>query len=328
MADRPEGVPGRLPREQVQEALRDALRIAARPRTVWIAGLLVPVFGYVPRIRSDRLTISDGQGAVSPFDGLDFSLGHGNLEISVVAAGLALLWMRLQAQVTAGLIVEADRKVGRLDRPEAESKDGEPSLGSVMASGEERAMDCFGVLVARYALGLAAITALLVMPSAAAVNARHWAPGLEPVVWLLFGAFALVVFLYLAVVEIASQIALMSCVHNGRGPVSALQHAWRLMRSDPGAATRAGMAHFAILVGVVLLQGVVGGVLGGIGTILAFAVAGAGGVARICFWERAYDALGGWRTATPKQDDSKGEDENESESSTKSGIAVAVVVGD
>ncbi|QDU68070.1 hypothetical protein [Engelhardtia mirabilis] len=299
MADRPEGVPSRLPREQVYAALVEALRVASRPRAAWIAGLLVPVFGYVPHLRGDGLMISDGQGVVSPFSGVEFNLGQGNLQIAVTAIALALLWMRLQASAIAGLIVEADRKVGRLERTDGELGEDEPSLKALGKSGESRAQDCFGVLVARYCLGLAAITGFLVLPSAAAVNTSNWAPGLEPIVWSAFVLIVLLVFLYLAVVEVTAQIALMSCVHNGRGPVSALQHAWRLMRSDPGAATRAGLAHFAILVGVALVQGVLVGVLGGLGTILAFAAAGAGGVARISFWERAYDALGGWRTATP-----------------------------
>lgn len=316
--------PTRLPREAVFTALRDAVAVATPPRVAWVAGLLVPVFGYSPQLDARQLTVADAQGVISPFDGVEFALGQDTLSISVVALGLALLWMRLQAQVTAGLLLEADRATGHLDqKPDPND---EPSLDTIWKRAEPVAGDCFGVLAARYTLGMLAIATILVVPTTIAANIGGISPTFAPLVWPLVALLAVTVFLYVAVIEVATHIALVSCVHNGRGPVSGLQHAWRLMRAEPAAATRAGLGHFGLLAGVLILQGIAGSILGGFGFILALALAGAGGVARLAYWERVFDALGGWRTATPPPhapDDRSSKDRSKAEPTEASKAAAA-----
>jgi len=287
-------------REQVMGALRESLGVALRPRSAWIAGLLVPFFGYVPALRGGSLAIADGQGAPTPFSGLEIELGRSTLVLPGLALVFVFLWIRFQAQMTAGLIIEADRISGRLDRP---GSSGRLSLSRIMKSGDKAAMDCFGILAARYLLGITAIVVLLTVPSSAALAANAWLPQVEPFLWILFGFTALIVGTFLTMVEVLTHLALMSNVHNRRGVVSALQHAWRLMRVNSAAATRAGLGHFALLAGVVLAQLVVGQVLGIssglLATLAIIAIAGAGGIARISYWERVYDDLGGWRSNRP-----------------------------
>jgi len=104
------------------------------------------------------------------------------------------------------------------------------------------------------------------------------------------------IFLYAATLGALNQLALQSLVFNRRGPASALAHAWRLVRHDPWAITRALLVDvgLALLVDVGLQlflsdwYPIVVNFLEGV--LLAIT-----GVARSCYWARLYTSLGGLR---------------------------------
>jgi len=96
------------------------------------------------------------------------------------------------------------------------------------------------------------------------------------------------IFLYAATLGALNQLALQSLVFNRRGPASALAHAWRLVRHDPWAITR------ALLVDVGLQLFVFGWNPSKVDFLVVVLLA-ITGVARACYWARVYTSLGGLR---------------------------------
>jgi hypothetical protein len=290
--DAGEPAPRRWSRLEAYAALDEAVRRGLRPGAAWLAGLLYPLFAFSFEVAFGELKVIHELGRFQVLSGATLELRGGVLSVAPVGLLLALAWLRVQAQAAAGLLITLDRR-----GPGAIPTFGAVRARDLWAAGRPLAMDCFLVLLARFGLGVLATALLLAVPAMLLLAAGQWLDDLEPLALAAAMAVGAVGFLYLAVLEVAAQLALVSCVSNRRGAVSALQHAWKLMANDPRATLRAALGHFALLFAVSAALAGAGWMLGG-GLLLPLSVivsAGAG-VAHASYWNRAFDGLGGWRT--------------------------------
>tara|TARA_R110002126_G_scaffold1490_5_gene8745 strand:+ start:9033 stop:10064 length:1032 start_codon:yes stop_codon:yes gene_type:complete len=129
---------------------------------------------------------------------------------------------------------------------------------------------------------------------------------------LLSGCAVLMAMMYGLMLAVVFQLSLHSVVHNRRGVPSALLHAWRLVRNDPGATARSVVTDLVL----VCTSFVVQLAMGSLAYLMVRSVFGEGfdwlvwpillvgviiiesfiGTTRAGFWARAYFGLGGVTT--------------------------------
>lgn len=294
---------GRWPLAAAIDDLVDAVRRAARPGWIWIAGLLYP-----------SVTMTYGTGgwsddweslttwsafATSP-DGLTDVAGAVVLQ-GLLLLPLVFLWARLNAGLARLAPPEMWRRHGDAGGP--------PGLGDAWVAGRGMTKSVFWMRVSLGALRLGLIV-LMSMPTIFAwgVIAELGSADVADVALAVLALPLLALLLvYNLLLSMLLQLGLHSLAHNRRGVASALQHAWSLVRHDPWAASRAlvgelviwstvSILSLAVVLALGLAAALIGplvipaGIVAGLGLV---AVAGLVGVARALFWSRAYRALGG-----------------------------------
>jgi hypothetical protein len=295
---------------QAMDELGESVRRAARPSWLWIAGLIAPSVEYFAGIGRTAFTLLDKS------TGLDFGFAQGKVEVpaaitpnalgslisqlpwpalleqsgglllvALAALGLWLLALPF-ARLLAGLQAIAPPRVWSA----LEREHGRARLRDAWQAGQGLAASGFALIFAPQLLLVGALFALL-----------------GPLVMLLnllavesFGALialALVPLLvaissYAVLLVVLCLLALHSLAQNRRGAASALVHAWRLVRNDPWASARAGLADLLLASTVYFAQQALlhTPVIGEIGLVL---LTGLAGVARACYWAKVYSALGG-----------------------------------
>lgn len=114
----------------------------------------------------------------------------------------------------------------------------------------------------------------------------------EELIWfpaVLLGGFALI---YILLLDAATQLGLQSLAVHRRGSVSALRHGVRLLRANPGRASR-WIASQALLLFGMPLAGYRLGQWTGLDWILQLAFVGLMGASLALLWSRAFADLGG-----------------------------------
>lgn len=266
----------RLSLRAAQSALAEAARSAAAPSTMWIAGIVYPSLGMVLNV------------------GWAATLGrHKHWELSVSSILWPLFFPFLFRWIAG---------VARLSSPEAwaeiRAAGRKPSLTDAWQAGR-------GLMGA--SLGLWALVVALESVVVFSSFGLFMSLGQHPVLWiayLLVGPLLLLCAGYALVLSVLYQLALHSLVANRRGIVSALQHAWRLVRNDPWSAVRATIVDLGMSAAVLALVGLVPFVsvaalcFYGIAVpALLFVLFGISGAARAGYWARVYLALGGLAVA-------------------------------
>ena len=250
------------------DAMGAAARQAGRPGLVWLAGLVYPDW-YV------------GWASVGT-DG-DVDVGE------MVALLLLLPLLPLLQRLAAGLARISPPVVWERVRGAARPQ---PGLGDAWHAGRGLTWEALGlwalIHASLLAVALACFGPVLILDEAVRLER-------ELVAFLLLGA-GLFFTVYALVISVLHQLGLHSLVHNRRGVGSALQHAWRIVKSDPRAAFQAAVADVVLALSVYALQVALDAVLGWFPPVswtLAMALVGFVGVARAAYWARAYRALGG-----------------------------------
>ncbi|MEO0649280.1 MAG: hypothetical protein AAFZ65_01215 [Planctomycetota bacterium] len=279
-------------RGAVWAALDEAVRTGVTARVGWWLGLVVPTFA-IRLLLDDSPAVIDKLGHFNPMPEKSRLGFDGTVLLAPLGVVMSLVWIRIQGQALAGLLIGLDRRVDAL------REDSEVTGGRLFSAASPIAGDCFWILTARYVLGLLTSGIVFAIPGVFSVVVEALDGSSIPI-YLLLGILVAIGFLYLAVLEVATNLAMVSVVANRRGPVSAFQHAWKLMTAEPREALRAGLAHFAIILAVTALLRTVGLQLGGgAETIALFLLAMSSGVAHACLWDRVYSVLGGVRSLPP-----------------------------
>ncbi|MFT7679969.1 MAG: hypothetical protein ACI8QC_003974 [Planctomycetota bacterium] len=159
-----------------------------------------------------------------------------------------------------------------------------------------------GLLWLQVLLMMGLATAALVLPAWAVLSTMGFS-GWSPLSAVVTGLAVALTSFYGFLLGILFQLALHSMVRNRRGVGSALLHAWRLVRNDPGAAIRAATMD-AVLQLVASLGLVTVGFLGGLIPPLSLAsflcqamIYACTGCIRCLYWSRVYEEFGGLSTA-------------------------------
>jgi hypothetical protein len=288
----------------VRRALASALLLALGTVGAWPLGLFYPLFSIdVERGAREGPRLVDALGHLDPIRAASALIGEGlptlrlgiglsdRIPVPTVAAVIvALIWIRLQGRAAAGLLVDLDLRRSSAPRP------GVLNPLRLWRHGKLAAGDCSTVLTIRLLLSLAAVVLLLALPwRVATPPADGFVDDLPRA--LALGLAGLGAVGYLVLVEVVCQLALVSCVANGRGAISAWRHAWRLVGAAPALTLRAGLGHFA-LVAVVAGSGAraMWHLEGALGWLVAGLLFGFAGVAHAGLWDRVYSSLGGWRS--------------------------------
>jgi hypothetical protein len=281
----------RWPLSRAIEALRIALRRAARPGTVWVAGLVFPsvqLHGWIVTSLSNE----PGDARQQWLFGRPIPV----IEVSVPAEGI--VWAAFAFATAALLSIPIGLLVIRLNaglariavpaRWRAASRERRgPTLRSVWTEGRGLVIPAAGLWVAHVCLASGAV-ALLLGPLVLVLSLVRGSGSTVPAtalgtILVLLGALLAV---YLLVLQVLQQLALQSLARNRRGMASALIHAWRLLQNDPWAAVRASLGEL----GLNLAHAVVGAITFGIGWFVLLPVTG---VARAIYWAEVYPELGG-----------------------------------
>jgi hypothetical protein len=280
------------------------LRLGVRPSALWIAGLMFPSVGlsfyglqYVLRllgnvadvpvfealIERESLWLPWSPSAILNVFSFDYSQAGAGARL-VASLTMLLCVLPLGCRLSAALARVADEPHWK----EAAQNRRAPSLRDAWRHSRGMTLEIFGLWLCLQGL-LFGCFGLVMGPILLLVNQLH----LE-----LLGNFLLIplalplllIFLYASVLGALNQLALPSLVFNRRGPASALTHAWRLVRSDPWAVTRAMLIDLALQ--IVLFRMNPGEGKWDIFLALMFGITG---VARACYWARVYTELGGLR---------------------------------
>ncbi len=159
-----------------------------------------------------------------------------------------------------------------------------------------------GLLWLQVVLMMALLAATLILPAWGVLRIfgfEEW----STLTAVLSGAAAAMTLVYGFLLGILFQLALHSLMHNRRGIGSALLHAWRLARNDPGATIRATAmdAGFQLVKWIVLVAlGIAESLAQGLAPLVVMAVllvyAGFGCI-RCLYWSEVYEEFGGQSTA-------------------------------
>ncbi len=308
------GAPGdRWPLAQAVDGLIASARAAAKPGVVWFAGIFYPSLilnlGTIQAILGmvERAT---GRSLPAPLHAPDDSLllplaptPSFTVETGSVAE---LIWLTLVLLIPALIIYRLNVGLACVSAPDAASlasaegeSEGPPlrSLRGVWRAGKGLGLTAFGMWITLMGLLVGAMI-FLFGPIVMLVQAFQLQSVTALVVFLVVPVLLMVVG-YSVVLQVLNQLALHSLAQNRRGVVSALTHAWRLMRGDPWSAVRATLVDL-LLFALIFLAGVAVEIaltlslnLGFVGEALKWILLGFAGVTRAGFWARAYRGLGG-----------------------------------
>ena len=273
------------------EPVTAAARDAWRSKRLWLLAWMYPLAQF-------WLVLP---GHTSDDDPLGYLVEHwamlGNLEqvgdeddlVALVLFGS--LYLILQARVGLGLVAAAQSGPGERDRFR---------LRHVWRAGRDLTWSAAGLVLARQAIGLVALTLVLAPPFGLGQALMYEASDVAyTLAFPLLCAVYLLGLGYAFALDACCQLGLQSCLANRRGAGSAFQHGWRLLAHDPARSARivATWAGLHVAWSLVFLSG------------LAFVVddveAGAflwllslpfAGTFAAFFWQRSYVELGGMRT--------------------------------
>lgn len=274
------------------------LRTGVRPSSLWIAGFLFPSVGlsfiglqYVLEVLGNYADIAvveplAEKQLLSPWTPsmiVNVTNQIGGPEVLKLFGALSglIVVLTLTCRLSCALARVADER----DWKEAAGTRKAPKLGTAIALSRGLTFETFGLWVCLQCL-LFGCFGLAIGPLIFLINTFH----LEILQnWLLIPLAPplVLVFLYASTLGALNQLALQSLVFNRRGPASALAHAWRLVRHDPWAVTRAMIVDLG-------LQLVAFG-WSPTPTTIKYLLLAITGVARACYWARVYTALGGLR---------------------------------
>lgn len=305
------GQPGERWRlSQAMDELGESVRRAARPSWLWLAGLIAPSVEYFAGIGRTAATLLDKS------TGIDLKLAEKKLEVSaaispnslgslisqlpwpelreqdgglfmvaLAAFGLWLLALPF-ARLLAGLQAIAPARVWAA----LEREHGRARLRDAWRAGRGLAVSSLALILAPQLLLVGALFALL-GPLVMLINLLA-IESFGPPTRLALASLLLALSSYAVLLVVLCLLALQSLAQNRRGAASALVHAWRLVRNDPWASARAGLADLLLASTVyfaqqALLHTPV------VGDLLVVPLIGLAGVARTCYWAKVYSALGG-----------------------------------
>lgn len=308
MEDREENARPSAPRRADLAWLAETLRLAGRraghPGSFWLAGvayhflsfgwafgvvLAMPMVDqFAPDVAWERFAELTGGSLLS-----HVAL-HGRGWIVILPLALAMF------RVAGGLA-----RVAPLERWQtAAQKSGRthPRMRHILNEGKGTTLPA-GLLWLHVLLMMGLASAALVLPAWAVLSNMGFS-GWSPLSAVVTGLAVALTSFYGFLLGILFQLALHSMVRNRRGVGSALLHAWRLVRNDPGAAVRAATMD-AVLQFVASIGLVAAGLVGlyipqlGLACFLAQAMVYAcTGCVRCLYWSRVYEELGGLSTAT------------------------------
>lgn len=298
--------PGRFGLSRAVDALGEAARQAGRPGLVWIAGLFYPAVGIgVGGVWDGPVRLMPGDSDVT-IVGLDGSPGLASVLDFLLRAYVPLFVLPFVAVLFLPLfrLVAGLAKVGSAEAWQLASQGRRnPALRTLWSLGSGLTLPTYGLWLQLVLMQILAFVVLL-LPIIAATRHLGLATEADRIAALLgigavVGPFILVFGLYMLALSVLGQLALQSLAENRRGVSSALLHAWRIMRHDPAATSRAVVAELVLLVVALAAVRAFAGILGDLplsdALILVFQVAlmGFAGVVRAGYWARAYRALGG-----------------------------------
>lgn len=291
----------RFPLSAAVDALGESARQAGRPGLVWIAGFFYPAIGigidsawqgpFAPTFDGPRQGLSDAARSVPVYDFL-LSAYSAQFLVPFVAVLFLPLFRLVAGLARAG---SADAWQGARDGRRS------PRLRALWRLGSGLTLSTYGLWLQLVFMQLLAFLVLLVPIILAA---RELAPGDQNfpgviLVGAIAGPFVLVFALYMLALSVLGQLGLQSLAENRRGVSSALLHAWRIMRHDPRATTRAVIAELVLLAVTLgsgrMFGGLIGDFHGSEQLVFLFQVTvlGFAGVVRAGYWARTYRALGG-----------------------------------
>jgi len=299
---------------QAMDELGESVRRAARPSWLWFAGLIAPSVEYFAGIGRTAATLLDKS------TGIDLGLAQAKLEVSAAISPNSLgslisqlPWPQLRQQ-DGGLFMLALAAFGMwlLALPFArllaglhavaperawaalEHEHGRARLRDAWRAGRGLAASSLALILAPQLLLVGALFALL-GPLVMLINLLE-IKSFGPPMALALAPVLLALSSYAILLVVLCLLALQSLAQNRRGAASALVHAWRLVRNDPWASARAGLADLLLASTVYFARVAFENTpfVGAIGVVLLIGLAG---VARACYWAKVYAALGGFGTA-------------------------------
>jgi hypothetical protein len=312
------GAPGeRLPLSGAVDALLESARRAGVPGLVWLAGIAYPsldlslelvwsLLGTIESATRVEIPGSLGSARLLALFGPTLNLEENSSLLNALAIRLAFLPVvlllyrlivglaRVSDPWTWDVLATRGRAEEPLSAPGGKGSDGGRRrtlrLRAVWQAGRGMGLPAFGMWAMLLGLLLGAVL-LLVMPLVAFVHVL----GIEEAGVLFVALLApvlLVLLLYAVTLQILNQLALHSLAHNRRGIVSALTHAWRLVRAAPNSAVRAALVEVSLSLSFLVVVSILAGIPA-LGDLLGIALLGFVGVTRAGFWARTYRALGG-----------------------------------
>ncbi|MCZ6596747.1 MAG: hypothetical protein O7B99_03830 [Planctomycetota bacterium] len=305
------GRPGdRWPLPAAVDDLASSARWAGIPGLIWFAGIWYPslnvnveflqaVFGLLERTTGAELPEFLAPAEPTMFVPLmpTLVLSPGNLAEMAGMTLLLLLPVLILYRLHVGLAFVSAPGVPLRDEQGRRTR----TLSGAWRAGRKLGLTAFGMWVTLMALMMGAL-AFLVGPLVILVGLLHLRE-IEPFLFGLIVPTVVMLLGYGVILQVVNQLALHSLANNRRGVVSALTHAWRLIRNDPWGAVRAALIDIFLFVLVALVAVTAGrtlaivfaetGLAWLLTVVVSYALLGFVGTTRAAFWARAYRALGG-----------------------------------
>jgi len=281
------------------DALADSARSTGKPGWIWLAGIGYPSIG---------LGLGAGWtggwlGEKARGEGLLGNLGGGisGIEGMMELVVTHTIWMLPILMVVLRLRVGLARIAPPLIWNQLSEIFGKPKLRQAWRAGKGLTWSTLGMSL-MLTLMMGAAVALIAIP--VQLLYREALGNLADPALPLAGLFLLVppivvLATYAILLSILHQLALQSLAHNRRGVSSALVHAWRIAKENPGATGRTVVVDLLLNLTIIALS--VASMLilqltflDDLAIVLVhLPLLGFMGVTRACFWARAYRALGG-----------------------------------
>jgi hypothetical protein len=307
------------PLERSFQALGDSARRASTPGGLWLAGLAYQflAFGWAfgalvtltqagPALPEGLRKMSVGAGFLSSAYSLSGLTGRFGLWILLVLLPIGAVVARLAAGLAR--IAPAERWMFLASvRPVGLQRS--PTFRQAWLAGKGHTRTTLALWLATL-LMICLASALFLVPARIVTLLSDGT--LTILASLLSGCAVLMVMMYGLMLAVVFQLSLHSIVHNRRGAPSALLHAWRLVRNDPGATARSVVTDLVLvctsLVGQLTFGStaflVVRAILGQdfdwlvwpILLVSVIVIESFIGTTRAGFWARAYFGLGGVTT--------------------------------
>ena len=267
------------------DALVSAVRRAARPSTLWVAGFFYPsvilIWGF------DLLQAAE-------YGLTDQSIADNDKLTELALLGLVLLVLRLPFfRLVAGLaVVTAEERWNA----HVAATGRRPRLRDAWRAGEGLLLPAAGLFLQTFVM---IALAFLVCIGPAVMGLRLFALDDGVLGYAIVSPIIVFLALYGLVLSLLYQLALHSLAQNRRGVGSAMLHAWRLIRRDPWATVRSLLVDGVLFVLVTAVSRFVHLTMdlvclaNVVAVVVLTSLAGITGVARASYWARTYRALGG-----------------------------------